>query len=250
MIRVRQIKIGVDKDNKEELYSSLVRKLHINRSDIVDVNVVKRSIDARRKKSICFIYEVDVDVKDINRIRFDDDISISVCNNYSFESYGDVLLNHRPVIVGSGPCGLFCAYELAKEGYRPIVIERGEDMDSRVRTVNEFWNNGKFNSNSNVQFGEGGAGTFSDGKLSTQIKDKNNRINEVLKVFVDNGAPSDIMYDFMPHIGTDMLRDVVKNMRKKIIFLGGEFRYNCCLTDINIVDGCIKSIQVNNRELR
>ena len=248
MIRVRQIKIGVDKDNKEELYSSLVRKLHINRSDIVDVNVVKRSIDARRKKSVCFIYEVDVDVKDINRIRFDDDISISVCNDYSFESYGDVLLNHRPVIVGSGPCGLFCAYELAKEGYRPIVIERGEDMDSRVRTVNEFWNNGKFNSNSNVQFGEGGAGTFSDGKLSTQIKDKNNRINEVLKVFVDNGAPSDIMYDFMPHIGTDMLRDVVKNMRKKIISLGGEFRYNCCLTDINIVDGCIKSIQVNNSE--
>ncbi len=224
----------------------MVRKLKINVNDIVNVKIIKKSIDARHKDNVCFVYEVDLDVRDINRIKFDNDITLSVSNNYSFNPCGNLVLNSRPVIVGSGPCGLFCAYELAKEGYRPIVIERGEDIDNRVRTVNEFWNNGCFNSNSNVQFGEGGAGTFSDGKLSTQIKDKNNRINEVLNIFVENGAPDEILYDYMPHIGTDLLRDVVKNMRNKIISMGGEFRYNSCLNDINVVDNKIKSIVVND----
>ena len=246
MIRVRQIKVSVKNDNIDKLYSELVRKLKINVNDIVNVKVVKKSIDARHKDNVCFVYEVDVDVKDISRIKFDNDVSMSVSNKYSYSLSGSLSLNNRPIIVGSGPCGLFCAYELAKEGYRPIVIERGEDMDNRVKTVNDFWNNGKFNSNSNVQFGEGGAGTFSDGKLSTQIKDKNNRIGEVLNIFVENGAPKEILYDYMPHIGTDKLRDVVKNMRNKIISMGGEFRYNYCLNDINIEDGKVKSIIVND----
>ena len=246
MIRVRQIKVSVKNDNINKLYSELVRKLKINVNDIVNINVVKKSIDARHKDNVCFVYEVDVDVKDISRIKFDNDVSMSVSNKYSYSLSGSLSLNNRPIIVGSGPCGLFCAYELAKEGYRPIVIERGEDMDNRVKTVNDFWNNGKFNSNSNVQFGEGGAGTFSDGKLSTQIKDKNNRIGEVLNIFVENGAPKEILYDYMPHIGTDKLRDVVKNMRNKIISMGGEFRYNSCLNDINIEDGKVKSIIVND----
>ena len=246
MIRVKQVKIGVQNDSVQELYKSLVRKLKVNVNDIVNVVIIKKSIDARRKDNVCFVYEVDVDVRDLSKIRFDNDISISVSSEYVFSPSGDVFLNARPVIVGSGPCGLFCAYELAKSGYKPIVIERGEDIDSRVKTVNNFWSNGIFNSNSNVQCGEGGAGTFSDGKLSTQIKDKNNRINEVLNIFVECGAPSDILYDFMPHIGTDKLREVVKNMRNKIISMGGEFRYNSCLTDINIVDNCVKSIVINN----
>ena len=246
MIRVRQIKVSVKNDNIDKLYSELVRKLKINVNDIVNVKVVKKSIDARHKDNVCFVYEVDVDVKDISRIKFDNDVSMTVSNKYSYSLSGSLILNNRPIIVGSGPCGLFCAYELAKEGYRPIVIERGEDMDNRVKTVNDFWNNGKFNSNSNVQFGEGGAGTFSDGKLSTQIKDKNNRIGEVLNIFVENGAPKEILYDYMPHIGTDKLRDVVKNMRNKIISMGGEFRYNSCLNDINIEDGKVKSIIVND----
>lgn len=246
MIRVRQIKVSVKNDNIDKLYSELVRKLKINVNDIVNVKVVKKSIDARHKDNVCFVYEVDVDVKDISRIKFDNDVSMSVSNKYSYSLSGSLSLNNRPIIVGSGPCGLFCAYELAKEGYRPIVIERGEDMDNRVKTVNDFWNNGKFKSNSNVQFGEGGAGTFSDGKLSTQIKDKNNRIGEVLNIFVENGASKEILYDYMPHIGTDKLRDVVKNMRNKIISMGGEFRYNSCLNDINIEDGKVKSIIVND----
>jgi hypothetical protein len=249
MIRVRQIKVDVRKDCYDELVNSLVRKLKIDSSDIVDLNIVKKSIDARHKDCVCFIYEVDVNLKNEKFIRLGPDVLESSILKYSFSPSGNASLSNRPIIVGSGPCGLFCAYELALYGYNPIVLERGEDMDSRVKTVLDFWENGKFNSNSNVQFGEGGAGTFSDGKLSTQIKDKNNRIKEVLDVFISNGAPSLIGYDFMPHIGTDKLRDVVKNMRNKIISLGGEFRYNSCLTDIRISDGRVCSIVVNDSDV-
>ena len=246
VIRVKQVKVNVKNDTIDELYNALVRKLKVSIGDIISSRVVKKSIDARHKDNVCFVYEVDVLVRNIDRIKFDNDVTMSVSDSYEFFPSGNLSLSSRPIIVGSGPCGLFCAYELAREGYMPIVIERGEDMDSRVKTVNDFWNNGRFNSNSNVQFGEGGAGTFSDGKLSTQIKDKNNRIGEVLNIFVENGAPQEILYDYMPHIGTDKLRDVVKNMRNRIISMGGEFRYNSCLNDINIVDGKVKSIIVNN----
>ncbi len=248
MIRVRQIKVDVRKDSHDELINSLVKKLRINRSEIIDYNIVKKSIDARRG-SVCFIYELDVNVSNESFIKFGGDILKSTLEKYSFDSCGDTSLSNRPIIVGSGPCGLFCAYELALKGFKPIVLERGEDMDNRVRTVLDFWDNGKFCPSSNVQFGEGGAGTFSDGKLSTQIKDKNNRIKEVLDVFVSNGAPSEILYDFMPHIGTDRLRDVVKGIRNKIISLGGEFRYNSCLTDINVSDNKVVSIVVNDSEV-
>ena len=249
MIRVRQIKVDVRKDSYDELVSSLVRKLNINNSDIIDVNIVKRSIDARHRDNVYFIYEVDVSLRNESKIKLGGDILKSVNDKYSFEPSGYDYLNNRPIIVGSGPCGLFCAYELALYGYNPLVLERGEDMDSRVKTVLDFWNNNNFKTNSNVQFGEGGAGTFSDGKLSTQIKDKNNRIKEVLDVFISNGAPIEIGYDFMPHIGTDKLRDVVKNMRNKIISLGGEFRYNSCLTDINVSDNKVVSVVVNGSEV-
>lgn len=249
MIRVRQIKVDVRKDSYDELVSSLVRKLNINNSDIIDVNIVKRSIDARHKDNVYFIYEVNVSLRNESKIKLGGDILKSVNDKYSFEPSGYDYLNNRPIIVGSGPCGLFCAYELALYGYNPLVLERGEDMDSRVKTVLDFWNNNNFKTNSNVQFGEGGAGTFSDGKLSTQIKDKNNRIKEVLDVFIRNGAPIEIGYDFMPHIGTDKLRDVVKNMRNKIISLGGEFRYNSCLTDINVSDNKVVSVVVNGSEV-
>ena len=249
MIRVRQIKVDVRKDSYDELVSSLVRKLNVNNSDIIDVNIVKRSIDARHKDNVYFIYEVNVSLRNESKIKLGGDILKSVNDKYSFEPSGYDYLNNRPIIVGSGPCGLFCAYELALYGYNPLVLERGEDMDSRVKTVLDFWNNNNFKTNSNVQFGEGGAGTFSDGKLSTQIKDKNNRIKEVLDVFISNGAPIEIGYDFMPHIGTDKLRDVVKNMRNKIISLGGEFRYNSCLTDINVSDNKAVSVVVNGSEV-
>lgn len=246
MIRVRQVKVDV---RNNDIIGSLIKKLRVKNDDILSFNIVKRSIDARHKDCVCFIYEVDVCLKNESKVKLGGDIIMSVNDAYSFIPCGDLLLNNRPVIVGSGPCGLFCAYELALAGFKPIVLERGEEIDKRVSSVYEFWNNNKLNVNSNVQFGEGGAGTFSDGKLSTQIKDKNNRISEVLRVFVENGAPEEIMYDFMPHIGTDRLRDVVKSMRNKIISLGGEFRFNSCLTNINISDNRISSIEINGSEI-
>ena len=246
MIRVRQIKVDVSLDNPSLLRSMIVKKIG---TDIVDYKIVKRSIDARHKDSVCFVYEVDVNVLDESRVRFSNDVLVSSTSYYSFSCNGNVKLVSRPIIVGSGPCGLFCAYELALRGFKPIVLERGLDMDKRVECVSHFWKTGELDSNCNVQFGEGGAGTFSDGKLSTQIKDRNNRIDEVLNIFIDNGAPAEIGYDFMPHIGTDKLRGVVKSMRDRIISLGGEFRYSSCLTDINVVDGHISSIVVNGSDV-
>lgn len=249
MIRVRQIRVNVKNDSMDSIIFAVSKKLNISSSEIIDLNINKRSIDARHKDNIFFIYEVDINVRNLSNIKFSDDVFLVSKEEYSFIPTGVDKLKYRPIIIGSGPCGLFCAYELAKNGYNPIVFERGEDIDNRVLTVSDFWKNGKLNPNSNVQFGEGGAGTFSDGKLSTQIKDKNNRIREVLNIFVENGASCDILYDFMPHIGTDVLRDVVKNMRNKIISFGGEFRYNSCLTDINISNNCVKSIVINDSEV-
>ena len=240
MIRVRQIKIDIKNDTIDNLLNSVSKKLKINRNDILSYKINKKSIDAR--KDIHFVYEVDIETN--CNIKFDNDILYVEDAKYEVESNLDK--SSKIVIIGSGPCGLFTAYMLASYGYKPIVIERGEEIDKRVKTVSEFWETNKLDTNSNVQFGEGGAGTFSDGKLNTQIKDKNNRIKEVLRIFVENGAPEEIIYDHMPHIGTDKLREVVKNMRNKIISLGGIFKYNSCLNDIIIENNKIKSIKVND----
>ena len=151
LIRVKQVKVSVKNDNIEAIYSALVRKLKVNVNDIVNIDIVKKSIDARHTDNVCFVYEIDVKLKDLSKIKFDNDVSISVSNKYSLVLSGDIVLESRPIVVGSGPCGLFCAYFLAKYGFKPIVIERGEDMDNRVKTVSEFWNGGKFNSNSNSE---------------------------------------------------------------------------------------------------
>ena len=144
---------------------------------------------------------------------------------------------------------MFCGYILAENGYKPIIIERGEKVEDRIKTVDKFWNEGVLNKESNVQFGEGGAGTFSDGKLNTLVKDKFNRGRKVLETFVKCGAGEDILYSYKPHIGTDILVDVVKNMRNSIIDMGGEFRYNTLLTNIFIKDNKVVGIEVNNKEM-
>src|SRR5699024_2985191 len=154
-------------------------------------------------------------------------------------------LENRPVIIGLGPAGLFVAYELAKHGYKPVVFERGKCIEERVKNVEDFWKSGKLNKNSNVQFGEGGAGTFSDGKLNTLVKNKENRMTEVFDVFVEFGAPLEITYCNHPHIGTDRLREVIKNMREQIISWGGEINYNSLLEDLIIADGKVKGIVIN-----
>ncbi len=176
MIRVRQVKVNVRRNNLKEEIS---KKLKINTNDIIDYKIIKESIDSRNKPDIFYVYEVDVNVKNekliLNKNR-NDDIFLSNEEVYHFDNFGNTVLNNRIVIVGSGPAGLFASYMLAKNGYNPLVIERGSSVEERIQKVNDFWEKDILDTECNVQFGEGGAGTFSDGKLNTLIKDKNNRM--------------------------------------------------------------------------
>ena len=247
MIRIKEIRVPINDDNLKKHVS---KKLSISLSDILEIKINKKSIDARRKE-IYYVYEVDALVKNEESIleNKNKDIIVTPKEVYSFTNFGSKKILKRPIIIGSGPAGLFCAYLLALYGYKPIVVERGEKIENRIKTVSKFWDKGVLDKNSNVQFGEGGAGTFSDGKLNTLVKDKNFRMKKVFETFVEMGAPEEILYLNKPHIGTDILRDVIINMRSKIISLGGEFRYNTLFSDINIEDGYVKSIILNGKEV-
>lgn len=252
MIRVRQVEVDVNVTSNKKIKESLARKLKIDVDYIIDYKINKESIDARYKPKINYIYEIDVKVENesvvLNKHKNNNDILITPSEKYLFKPTGTEVLRKKPVIIGSGPAGLFCAYMLAKEGYKPLVIERGEDVDNRVKTVNSFWKTGVLNKDSNVQFGEGGAGTFSDGKLNTLVKDPEKRLKLIFETFVRYGANPNILYVNKPHIGTDVLIDVVKGMRNEIISLGGTFRYNTVLTDIIVNNGKVESIILNGQE--
>ena len=244
MLRIRDVKINI-LDNNDEHIKRKIEKL-INYK-INSFNIVKKSIDARKELMYVYTFDIDVDNEDLV-LKNNKNIIKTPNEEYIFEVTGNEELKTRPVIVGSGPAGLFLGYFLSKYGYNPIIIERGEKIEDRVNTVNKFWKDNKLNENSNPIFGEGGAGTFSDGKLNTLVKDKFNRIKEVYKIFVEAGAPEEILYENKPHIGTDKLREVVVNLRNKIISYGGEFRYNTCLTDLIIKNNKLEKIVVNNQE--
>lgn len=248
MIRVRQVKVDVRKNNLKE---EIAHKLKIQIDNIVDFNIIKESIDSRKKPQIFYVYEVDVNVKNEKELlskNKSNDVFLSIDEEYEFNNFGSKKITNKIVVVGSGPAGLFASYMLSKYGYNPLIIERGSMVDERIQKVNDFWDTGKLDIECNVQFGEGGAGTFSDGKLNTLIKDTNNRMKEVFKTFVKFGAPEDIIYKSKPHIGTDILRNVVKNMREEIIRLGGNFRFNTKLTSIKYENNKINSIIVNEKE--
>ena len=252
MIRIRQVKVPIIDDNDMCIKKKISNKLNIDNSFINNYKIIKKSIDARDKSNIFYVYELDVSVSDEDKIirrNKSSDIFISPIEEYKFEVTGINKLDNRIVIVGAGPCGLFCGYLLAEAGYKPLIIEQGERVEDRVKTIEEFFNTNKLNPLSNIQFGEGGAGTFSDGKLNTLVKDKLFRGKKVFEIFIENGAPEEIMYLSKPHIGTDILRKVIVNMRNKIISMGGEFRYNTKLTDINIESNSVKSIVVNDDEV-
>lgn len=249
MLRVRQVKVEVSIDNEENLKKAIAKKLGQPLSKVKEFSIQKQSLDARNKNEIYYVYEVDVEVErelEIIKRNHSKDIMVSPKEEYAFPVTGTKTLNDRPVIVGSGPAGLFAAYLLAENGYKPLILERGEKVEKRLETVNHFWETGILNKESNVQFGEGGAGTFSDGKLNTLVSDPLYRGKKVLETFVSFGAPKEILYSYKPHIGTDILVDVVRNMRNKIIELGGEFCYNTCLTDLTIEDNVLKEIEVNH----
>ncbi len=240
MIRIKNIKVKT----KNQLKKELIKILNNNE---FEYKIVKESIDARHNK-LFYIYTVDVEIDNEDKY-LSNNIIKTPNEEYIVNITGTKKLNYRPIIIGSGPAGLFLAYMLSLYGYKPIIYERGEDIDARVKAVEEFWKNGNLNPNTNIQFGLGGAGTFSDGKLNTLVKDKNNRCKKVFEIFKDNGALENIMYEKNPHIGTDILRIVVKNMKEKIIENGGEFHFNSLVTDINVTDK-INSIIVNNEVIK
>lgn len=247
MVRINQIKLDIEA-GRDELEKAILAKLKIGKEQLIDFSVVKRSIDAR-KGDVKYVYCVEVNIENEKKVMsrlHNNDVQVSDRMKYSYSVTGTKKLKKAPIVVGTGPAGLFCGYMLAKAGYKPILIERGQDVDNRVKAVEKFWNEGILNGNCNVQFGEGGAGTFSDGKLNTLVKDNYGRGREVLETFVKFGAPGEILYDNKPHIGTDKLVNVVKNMRKEIISLGGKFLFDTKMTDILLEDGKISAIQIDN----
>ena len=221
----------------DEVFSACMKMTGLCDSDVLSKKILKKSIDARRRE-VHFIYTVLIETA--KNIKETDNIKIVQMCEKTPIIQGNTPLRHRPVVVGFGPCGMFCALTLARYGYNPVVIERGADVDERTKKVNSFWSGGDLDVNTNVQFGEGGAGTFSDGKLTCRIGDE--RIDSVLCDFVRHGAPDDIMYQALPHIGTDILKIVVKSIREEIISLGGSVYFNTSVSDINIKGDELKSL--------
>ena len=255
MIRISQIKLPIE-HKEEELLSAIAKSLKLPQNKIRKYVIIRKSIDARKKNDIKYIYTVDVillEQKDseqelVRRSR-NENASVVTKVHYEVKPTGEIPLTHPPVVVGTGPAGLFCAYLLAKQGYQPIVIERGYEVSRRVKAVEQFWEGKPLDPECNVQFGEGGAGTFSDGKLNTMVKDPTNRYPFVMETFVAHGAPSDILYLNKPHIGTDKLRLVVENMRKEILRLGGDVRFGTKLTDLQLEKGTLTGIELNQKEV-
>ena len=246
MLSLKNIKVPID--NKKDLRDIIAKYLHVNSDKIISYKIHKEAIDARPKHEFCYVYEFWVEITNEEQ-HLSKNVTKVVEEKYTFPQLGTKKLNNRPVIIGLGPAGLFAAYELAKHGYKPVVYERGKCIEERVKDVEEFWQSGKLNPNSNVQFGEGGAGTFSDGKLNTLVKNKQARMTEVFDVFASCGAPEEITYSNHPHIGTDKLREVIKNMREQIISWGGEINYNSLLEDLIIENNQVTGVIINGRKI-
>ncbi len=247
MLRISNIKLGIDED-LSKIKDLVLKKLKIKEKDLEKYYIFKESIDARKRGRIDFVYTVDVKVKNEESIlsKGVKDVIKLKETRYLDVKMGKETLKSRPVIIGSGPAGLFASLVLAQRGYNPLMIERGLDVDNRSRDIEKFWEKREFKNNSNVQFGEGGAGTFSDGKLTTRIKDI--RCRKVLEELVNFGSPDEILYSYKPHVGTDILIDVVRNIREEIKRLGGEVKFDSLVTDIEISNGNIKSVTINDNE--
>jgi len=249
-IVISNIRIGIDEPEQSAI-DFAINKIKVSQTQIKKTYIYKKSLDARKKGNITFIASVVVDLyekePEIARSISDPFVKYKESNSIDFECGSDKLEN-PVIIIGFGPSGIFAAHTLAKLGYKPIVFEQGDCVDKRVDAVNKFWQNGILNPKSNVQFGEGGAGTFSDGKLTTRISD--NRCDYVLEQFVKHGASEEIMKNAKPHIGTDKLRGIIKSIRQEIIALGGQVHFNRTLTDIVIKNNSVYSVVIDDEEIR
>jgi len=248
MIRISNMKISIER--KQDLEKEIIHRLKITKEDLLSYTIEKKSIDAR-KSTINFTYRVLVKVKNEKAVLRGKNLkNIEIVENPGklpeVQKVSSKTFNKPPIVVGSGPSGLLAALLLAESGAEPVLLERGMPVDERTKDVYEFWEKGLLKENSNVQFGEGGAGTFSDGKLTTQIKDP--RVKKVLKALIDAGAPPEIGYLNKPHVGTDILEVVVKNLREKIKSLGGKVLFEHQVTDLIIEKEQIRGVIVKNRE--
>ncbi|SEN56055.1 hypothetical protein SAMN05428959_102392 [Duganella sp. CF517] len=244
MLRLNEVKLPLN-HTEDELPAAILARLDIPAADLLGYTVFKRSYDARKKTAIVLIYSLDVDVRDeaalLKRLKHDAHLMPSPDTSYKYVAAGEQLAGHdqnpRPVVIGTGPCGLFAALILAQMGLRPIILERGKQVRERTVDTFGFWRKRELNPESNVQFGEGGAGTFSDGKLYSQIKDPKHYGRKVLTEFVKAGAPEEIIYVSKPHIGTFRLVKMVEQMRANIEAMGGEYRFGNKVVDIEIEPG-------------
>ena len=270
MLQINQLKIPVEEiapltdgciktvsEMQKELNTiqkKVCRQLHIAPETIIELKIAKKSLDARKKPQLFWVYSVCIKMSStsleqkILKKSKSSDVMLYKETPYDFAISGTKKMNHPPIIIGMGPAGLFAGYMLAKAGFCPVIYERGKKVEERIQDVEEFWKNGKLLLHSNVQFGEGGAGTFSDGKLNTLIKDKTGRNKEVLRIFVENGAPEHILYDSKPHIGTDVLSKTVANMRNKMLAWGALIHYESTVTDFVIEDDRLTGLVINNKE--
>ncbi len=251
MLRINEIKLPLEHP-PEALPAAIVQRLKIKKDELLSYTIFKRSHDARKKNDLLLIYAVDVELADeaavLRRCAQDRHISLAPDMAYRFVGHAPENLERRPLVVGFGPCGIFAALILAQMGFRPIVLERGKAVRERTKDTWGLWRKSELNPESNVQFGEGGAGTFSDGKLYSQIKDPRHYGRKVIAEFIKAGAPEEIAWIAKPHIGTFRLVGVVETMRHEIERLGGEVRFQQRVDDVLIENGHIRGVRLASGE--
>ncbi|MCR4675416.1 MAG: FAD-dependent oxidoreductase [Lachnospiraceae bacterium] len=252
MILLKQVKVPVTNNPKEALKKKIIKELRISSEELLEFEILRQSVDARKKTDLFFVYNVCVSIKG------NEDKFLKRKYKFCIEPYHPVVyrygyISKKPsnntVIIGAGPAGLFAAYYMSLSGLCPVLIERGKKVEDRKKDVIEFWETGRLNPDSNVQFGEGGAGTFSDGKLNTLVKDKTGRNRFVLETFVKFGAPEDILYNFKPHIGTDILIEVIQNLREELLKRGCEIRYETKVEDFLLSEDSLTGVILDSGEI-